>query len=292
MLIRAGYEIAIRVETPTSLLCALSPHPEGVAPVLGSGAPEARPQTRVETYRDAFDNRISRLVIPAGVTTLTADFVAAHDGRADPVVPDARETPVCDLPDATLQFLMPSRYCESDILAPEAWRLFGGVTPGWARVQAICDFVHDRIRFGYGYGRPTKTAAEALYEGNGVCRDYAHLAIALCRAMNIPARYASGYLGDIGIPPQPDPMDFCAWFEVWLGGRWHTFDARYNTPRIGRILMVRGRDAADVAMVTSFGAHRFETFRVWCDEIAGAVDTPALRSVLADGSTLRERAVA
>lgn len=270
MLIRAGYEIAIRVEAPTPLLCALSPHPAGLAPILGSGAPEARPPTRIETHSDAFGNRISRLVVPAGLTRLTADFVVAHDGSADPIAPDAREVAVCDLPAEALQFLAPSRYCESDLLAPEAWRLFGGVAPGWARVQAICDFVHGRIAFGYAHGRPTKTAAEALREGAGVCRDYAHLAIALCRGMNIPARYASGYLGDIGVAPLPDPMDFCAWFEVYLGGRWHTFDARYNVPRIGRILMARGRDAADAAMATSFGPHRLETFEVRCEEVSGA----------------------
>lgn len=291
MLIRAGYEIAIRVEAPTAALCALSPHPGGVAPILGSGAPKAEPPTRIETYDDGFGNRISRLVVPAGRTVLTTDFLVSHDGAADVIAPEAGEVPVCDLPDEALQFLMPSRYCESDILAPEAWRLFGGVAPGWARVQAICDFVHGRIAFGYSHGRPTKTAAEALFEGNGVCRDFAHLAIALCRAMNIPARYASGYLGDIGIAAAPEPMDFCAWFEVYLGGRWHTFDARYNVPRIGRILMVRGRDAADVAMVTSFGPHVFESFKVWCDEIPGGAGAELGRAP-AGGTAARDSAAA
>ncbi|MBP7001176.1 transglutaminase family protein [Amaricoccus sp.] len=291
MLIRAGFEIAIHVDAPTPTLCALSPHPEGLAPVSGTGAVETDPQVPVATYRDNFGNRISRLVLPAGGATLTSDFVVAHDGSADPVAPDAREATVDQLPDATLRFLMPSRFCESDLLGAEAWSLFGGVEPGWARVQAICDFVHDHISFGYGYGSPTKTAADAMREGRGVCRDFAHLSIALCRAMNIPARYASGYLGDIGIPPNPDPMDFCAWFEVWLGGRWHTFDARYNTPRIGRILMVRGRDAADTAMIASFGQHRIAGFKVWCDEVAGAIERPG-PSLSLNGTGLREPAYA
>ncbi|MBP7242891.1 transglutaminase family protein [Amaricoccus sp.] len=283
MLIRAGFEIAIHVDAPTPILCALSPHPEGLAPVAGTGALEVEPPAPIETYLDDFDNRISRLVLPGGGATLTSDFVVAHDGSADAAAPEAAQASVDDLPDATLLYLMPSRFCESDLLAGEAWRRFGGVAAGWSRVQAICDFVHDHIAFGYGYGSPTKTAADAMREGRGVCRDFAHLAIALCRAMNIPARYASGYLGDIGIPPQPEPMDFCAWFEVWLGGRWHTFDARYNTPRIGRILMVRGRDAADTAMIASFGAHRIESFRVWCDEVSGAIDFPVSRRLRVNG---------
>lgn len=275
MLIRAGFQITVRVERPTPMLCALSPHPDAPRAYLGSGTLHAAPAAEVSTYADVFGNRISRLVAAPGATTLVSDFIVEHDGRPDETDEDAPQQPIDALPAEVLQFLMPSRFCESDLIAPEAWRLFGTTAEGWPRVQAICDFVHDHITFGYGFGRPTKTAMDALREGSGVCRDYAHLAVALCRAMNIPARYASGYLGDIGVPPG-GPMDFCAWFEVFLGGRWRTFDARYNTPRIGRILMVRGRDAADVAMITSFGPHAMEGFEVWADELPGRLATPEL----------------
>jgi transglutaminase-like putative cysteine protease len=266
MLIRAGFRIAVRVEQPTPLVCALSTHPDAPAPVLGASAPRAVPGVRIRACRDGFGNRLSRLTAPPGLTTLTADFVVTHDGRPDPVVPGAAQHAVEDLPADALPFLAPSRFCESDLLAAEAWDRFGAVPEGWARVQAVCDFVHGRLAFGYPHGRPTKTATEALREGTGVCRDFAHLSIAFCRALNVPARYVAGYLGDIGVPPA-GPMDFCAWFEAFLGGRWHAFDARYNTPRIGRIVMARGRDAADAAMITSFGPHRVEGFEVWADEV-------------------------
>jgi transglutaminase-like putative cysteine protease len=279
MLIRAGFQITVRVDAPTPMLCALSPHPDAPQAMLGSGALHAMPSTAITAYADGFGNRISRLVAAPGATTLISDFIVEHDGSPDEVAPGARQAPIEAVPADALQFLMPSRFCESDLIAPEAWRLFGATPEGWPRVQAICDFVHEHITFGYGFGRPTKTAMDALREGSGVCRDYAHLAIALCRAMNIPARYASGYLGDIGVPPG-GPMDFCAWFEVYLGGRWFTFDARYNTPRIGRILMVRGRDAADVAMITSFGPHAMEGFEVWADELPRSLETPELLGLL------------
>ncbi len=190
-------------------------------------------------------------------------------GQPDNIVPGARQHPVEDLPEETLVFLLGSRYCETDRLTDVAWGLFGHTTPGWARVQAICDYVHNHIAFGYEHARATKTAWEAFHERRGVCRDYAHLAVAFCRAMNIPARYCTGYLGDMGTPPPYGVMDFAAWFEVYLGGAWHTFDARNNTPRIGRVLMARGRDAADVAIATTFGPNLLEGFTVWTDEVLG-----------------------
>jgi len=180
----------------------------------------------------------------------------------------ARQHEVQALPQETLVFLLGSRYCETDCLSDIAWQLFSGTAEGWPRVQAICDFVHGHIAFGYEHADATKTALQAYHSGTGVCRDYAHLAIALCRCMNIPARYCTGYLGDIGIPPPYGPMDFAGWFEAYLGDAWHTFDARNNEPRIGRILIARGRDAADVAISTTFGPNVLEHFQVWTDEVA------------------------
>jgi len=266
VLIRAGFEISIRSDTEMPLVCALSPRPE-IHPVLGDGAVRTDPRLPLETYDDSFGNRMTRVLSPGGLVTLTSDFVVEHSGAADEVNPSARQIPPARLPAETLRFLIPSRFIESDLLAGDAWERFGPIEEGWARVQAVCDFVHNHIEFGYVHGRPTKTAVDAYREGKGVCRDYAHLAIAFCRALNIPARYCSGYIGDIGVP-YAGPMDFCAWFEVYLDGRWYTFDARYNIPRIGRILMVRGMDAADVSMVTSYGPHQMEKFEVWCDEVA------------------------
>jgi transglutaminase-like putative cysteine protease len=280
MLIRAGFEISMQVAPDTPLVLALSPHPDALQPILGSGDVHATPHHDVATHRDVFGNHLSRITAQGGLMTLVSDFIVSHDGSPDRIVPEARQHPVGELHGAVLPFLTPSRFCESDLLADEAWSRFGHIEGGWARVQAVCDFVHGHIRFGYGYGRSTKTALEAFREGNGVCRDYAHLAVAMCRALNIPARYASGYLGDIGIAPLPDPMDFCAWFEVYLGGEWHTFDARYNTPRIGRILMVRGRDAADTAMITSFGMHALQSFNVWTVELDPNLTTRELRAML------------
>ena len=276
MLIRAGFEISIRCESETPLLCALSPRPE-VKPVLGDGAVRVLPWLPTQCYVDSFGNRVTRVTNPGSLVTLVSDFVVEDSGETDAVHPWAEQIPVDHLPAEALRYLVPSRFIESDLLSGEAWARFGHITQGWARVQAVCDFVHSHISFGYQHGRPTKTALDAFNEGKGVCRDFAHLSIAFCRALNIPARYGSGYLGDIGIPYNPDPMDFCAWFEVFLGGRWYTFDARYNVPRIGRILMVRGMDAADVSMVTSYGPHRMEKFEVWCEELPSAHALDELR---------------
>ena len=202
---------------------------------------------------------------------ISTDAIVQDSGQPDAVLSEAGQIPVEHLPDDAIVFLLASRFCESDKLLDKSWELFGKARPGWGRVQAICDFVHNHIRFGYGDARPTRTAAEAYAERVGVCRDYAHLAIAFCRALNIPARYCTGYLGDVGMQPPFPPGDFAAWFEAYLDGQWCTFDPRNNEPRIGRVLIARGRDAADVAMVTTFGPNTLESFRVWTDEIA---DTP------------------
>jgi transglutaminase-like putative cysteine protease len=206
-------------------------------------------------------------VAPAGRIRLSGDGVVRDSGLPDTVVASAEQHAVDDLPAETLVFLLGSRYCETDRLSPVAWEMFARTAPGWPRVQAICDFVHHHITFGYEHARATMTAWDVFHERAGVCRDYAHLAIALCRAMNIPARYCTGYLGDIGMPPPYGTMDFAGWFEAFLGGRWHTFDARNNMPRIGRVLIAQGRDAADVAITTTFGANTLVKFTVWTDEV-------------------------
>ena len=265
MLIRFGFEIALESVAATPFVLALSPHPTVGGRIVGS-AIRAEPDVTLTEYVDPFGNLRTRLVAPPGPLRLWSDCIIENDGAPDVYDWNAWQDEIADLPPETLPFLTASRYCDSDALIRRAWALFGETPPGWARVQAICNFVHNHLTFGYKFGRSTKTAGEALREGTGVCRDFAHLAVALCRAMNVPARYASGYLGDIGVAPS-GPGDFCAWFEAWLGGRWYTFDARYNTPRIGRILMVRGRDAADGAMMTSFGRYELTLFRVWTDEV-------------------------
>jgi transglutaminase-like putative cysteine protease len=229
------------------------------------------PATQVTAYRDGFGNWCSRIVAPAGRIRLKSMGIVRDWAQPDVMSPFARQHALQDLPEETLVFLLGSRYCETDLLSDAAWARFGQFTPGWPRVQAICDFVHNHIAFNYQNARSTRTAWEAFNERTGVCRDYAHLAISFCRSMNIPARYCTGYLGDIGTPPPYGVMDFAAWFEVYLDGGWHTFDARNNVPRIGRVLVARGRDAADVAIVTTFGPNSLESFQVWTDEIAESV---------------------
>jgi transglutaminase-like putative cysteine protease len=225
------------------------------------------PSVPVHGYRDAFGNFCCRLVAPAGEFTLHTDAVIRDSGLADPVASDACEHAVEDLPDDTIGFLLASRYCDTDVLSDEAWRLFGKSARGWARVQEICDFVHGHISFGYEHARATRTASEALAEAKGVCRDYTHLAIALCRCMNIPARYCTGYLGEVGRPLPHPPGDFAAWMEVYLGGKWWIFDPRNNMPRASRILIARGCDAADVPLTHTFGPNDLTHFEVWADEI-------------------------
>ena len=226
------------------------------------------PPTVVTQFVDGFENRCGRATLPAGRVAIRNSAVVEDCGLPDLQVADAPQVLVQQIPDSALQFLLPSRYCEVDSeLKDLAWTLFGATQPGWPRVQAICDYVHRHIRFDYQQSRATRTALEAYREKVGVCRDYMHLAITFCRCLNIPARYCTGYLGDIGVPLQNCPMDFSAWFEVYLGDQWYTFDARNNTPRIGRVLMARGRDAADVAITTTFGVNQLQSFRVGTIEV-------------------------
>jgi transglutaminase-like putative cysteine protease len=256
------------------MILALNIHYSRAADLVRPDLLMTRPAVPVASYRDLFGNWCSRVVAPQGDFTISADALVHDSGAPDLVALDAQQIPVEELPESTLVYLLGSRYCETDQLSEIAWQRFGSGPTGWQRVQAICDFVHDHIEFGYQYARRTRTAAEAYNEGYGVCRDYAHLAIALCRCMNIPARYCTGYLGDIRIAPVPGPMDFSGWFEAYLGNRWYTFDARNNTPRIGRILIARGRDASDVAITSTFGPNTLQAFKVWSDEVHDGVAAP------------------
>ncbi len=270
MRIRLGYELVYDCPQPTPMMLMLHVHPSRMPDLIVPDELRTSPAVPVTHYTDSFGNRCARIVAPAGRTTLTTDAVITDTGLPDEVAPDAVQLPVEALPDETLVYLLGSRYCETDRLVDTAWKLFGSTPMGWGRVQAIVDFVHDHVEFGYKHARPTKSAYDVYTEKKGVCRDFAHLAVTFCRCMNIPARYCTGYLGDIGVPPDPAPMDFSAWFDVYLGGKWYTFDARHNVPRIGRVLMARGRDASDVALSNSFGLNTLVGFKVWTDEVAAA----------------------
>jgi len=268
MQIRIGYEMVYDLPKPTPMILTLNVHYSRASDMVQPDHLITRPSVPVSAYRDGFGNWCSRIVAPQGRMTLTADAVINDSGLPDPVLPGTWQTEVQYLPEETLVYLLGSRYCETDRMVELAWSLFSQTPMGWARVQAICDFVHRHIVFGYEHASATKTALQAYTERRGVCRDYAHLAITFCRCMNIPARYCTGYLGDIGMPPPYGPMDFAGWFEAYLGGAWHTFDARNNQPRIGRVLIARGRDAADVAISTAFGANTLQSFKVWTDQVA------------------------
>jgi transglutaminase-like putative cysteine protease len=259
---------------PTPVILVLNIHHSRTADLILPDQLITEPFVPVSSYTDSFGNRCSRLVAPAGRIRLHAEGIITVSEHAEPPVFAPDQTPVAELPDDTLQFLLGSRYCETDLLSQTAWQLFGWTVPGHLRVQAICDFVHNHIRFNYQNACCTRSASGAYQEATGVCRDFAHLAITFCRCMNIPARYCTGYLSDIGLQPPFDPGDFAAWMEVWINGQWHTFDPRNNTPRAGRILMARGRDAADVAIATTFGPNILESFRVWADEIPVAALAP------------------
>jgi transglutaminase-like putative cysteine protease len=265
MQIRVGFEMAYRCPQPTPMILALSIHYSRASDLVRPDHLVTRPAVPVTAYRDLFGNWCSRLVAPEGDFTLSADALVNDSGLADVVVPTAPQVPVEQLPESTLVYLLGSRYCETELLSDMAWQRFGHGPTGWARVQAVCDYVHHHIQFGYQHARRTRTAWEAWNEGVGVCRDYAHLGIALCRSLNIPARYCTGYLGDYGTPPPWGTMDFAGWFEAYLGDRWYTFDPRNNTPRIGRVLIARGRDACDVALSSTFGPNTLDRFRVWTD---------------------------
>ncbi len=270
MLIRLGYDIRFQLPAPVTIVGMLHVHPSRVADLREPDDLILRPQAPVEHYTDSFGNHCSRFHAPAGLIELSCSALIEDSGEPDPAALHARAHPVAELPTETLIYLLNSRYCEVDRLSAVALDLFGSAAPGWERVQAICDWVHSKVTFGYQHARATKTALDVFIERVGVCRDFQHLAVTFCRALNIPARYATGYLGDIGVPPSANPMDFSAWFEVFLEGRWWTFDARNNSPRIGRILMAVGRDAADVAITTSFGVANLQYFSVVSDEVASA----------------------
>jgi transglutaminase-like putative cysteine protease len=257
------------------MMLMLNVHPSRIGDIVIPDRMATTPTVPVSVYRDAFGNLCSRILAPQGRITVTSNAVIKDDGVADPQVTDACQHPVEELPHHTLKFLLGSRYCETDLLSEIAWQTFGRTEPGWSRVAAVCEFVHRHIEFGYEHGRPTKTALEAYRERAGVCRDYTHLAVAFCRALNIPARYCTGYLSDVGVPPPYEPMDFAAWFEAYLGGEWRTFDPRNLVPRRGRVLIARGRDAADVAISNTFGPCTLEGFEVWTDEIRDAPNRSA-----------------
>jgi transglutaminase-like putative cysteine protease len=277
MLIKIGYDIALRYPSPTTVIHLLNVHPLRRFNLIEPERLATDPILPVEDYYDRFGNHRSRLNVPSGRVRFYSESVIRDSGELDTYAPDAMQMEVRELPASVLGFLLPSRYCEVDSELMEiAWSTFRHTIAGWQRVQAICDFVHGHIQFDYQQARADRTALGAFRERVGVCRDFAHLAITLCRCLNIPARYATGYLGDIGVPPVPDPMDFSAWFEVYLQGRWHTFDARHNRRRIGRVLVGLGCDAADVPITMSFGKQSLEVFRVFTEEFVLAANSEAV----------------
>ena len=267
MLIRYGYDIEIELFHPTTIITAMDVHSSRRSSAVEEGELEVSQPIPVETFVDQDGNVLRRMIGEPGVLRLRNEGRFVDSGAPDEINPSAEAWPVAELPPEALPFLRGSRYCETDLLSKLAWDTFASAPNGWARVQAICGYVHRRLKFSYPAAQSTRTANEAMKEQIGVCRDFTHLAVALCRCLNIPARYCNGYLGDIGVPPDPAPMDFNAWFEAFVGGRWYTFDARHNCPRIGRILIAWGRDAADVPMVTSFGPHSLRNFTVITEEV-------------------------
>ena len=271
MYIRIGYDFQFDLTAPTHMVLMLHTHPERAHLLQRPERLHVEPNVRVDLFTDGFGNRAARLMAPAGKLQVWYDNVVWDSGQKEPTIEGQRLHPVDELPNDTLPFLMGSRYCEVDRVGAMAWDLFGKTPATWERVQVVMDWAHQHVQFGYKHTRVNKTAYDTWYEARGVCRDYQHLAITTLRALNIPARYATGYLGDIGVAPDGLPDDFSAWMEVFLGGQWITLDARHNTPRIGRILMARGRDATDVALSTSFGPARLERFRVWTDECGAEV---------------------
>jgi transglutaminase-like putative cysteine protease len=263
--VRVGCEFRYAAEIDTPAVFQVEPSGEPPATVLRQGW-DIKPGTARHGYSDLYGNGCLRLTLPAGDTTLRYDALVSVPDATEDVDTDAAEVPAGQLPDDVLLYTMPSRYCLPDVLGNEAWRLFGAVTPGYRRIQAICDHVNGHLTFAYGSSAPTTTAADAYAAGTGVCRDFAHVAISFCRALSIPARYAFGYLPDMDVPPAPEPMDFAAWMEVYLDGRWWTFDPRNNAARKGRVLIGRGRDAVDVAMVTTYGGPVLSSMEVWAEE--------------------------
>ena len=277
MQIRAGYDIAFQCPNEVAMVLMLTTHPTRDGDIVGDEQIQFNPGVESRDFFDPFGNICTRLVAPAGLLEIRSEFIVNDTGLPDEVRPSARQWPVGDLPDDVLPFLLASRYCDTEKLSDLAWSLFGNVQGGWQRAQAISDYAHDRIEFGYHHARADRTASEGHTEQRGVCRDFAHLAVTLSRCMNIPARYCTGYLGDIGVPIDPNPMDFSGWYEVFLDGRWFTMDARHNQPRIGRIVIARGRDAADVAISTAFGPAHLVRFNVITEEIDRGMLDPQLK---------------
>ncbi len=267
MQIKFGYELAYYTAAPTHMVFLLHSQPGPDQRLLIPDNMHVEPDLPLQFYIDGFGNPCTRVEVPGGVVRIWTDALLEDSGLPEPEVLSAQEHAVRDLPSEVLVYLLSSRYCDTEQLMSDAWQLFGHMTPGWARVQAICDFANQQISFGYQHARATRTASESFYERRGVCRDFAHLAITLCRCMNIPARYCTVYLGDIGVPPVDAPMDFAGCREVYLSGKWHMFDPRNNTRRIGRLMIARGRDAGDVAISTAFGPATLQLFRVWTDEV-------------------------
>jgi transglutaminase-like putative cysteine protease len=268
MKLRVGFEMNYRFPQPTPMIMVLGTHFTRTSDIIVPDHLTVTPSVPITPYRDLFGNWCSRLIAPAGSLRLAADGIIHDSGLPDPVDASAVQHAIEDLPSDTLVYLLGSRYCETDRLSDTAWQLFQDTPPGWARVQAICDFVHRHIAFGYQHARATMTACEVYHEGKGVCRDYAHLAIAFCRCMNIPARYCTGYLSDIGTPQPWAAGDFAGWMEAYIGGRWQMFDPRNNVPRVGRVLIAQGRDASDVPITQTFGPSTLVSFKVWTDEAA------------------------
>jgi transglutaminase-like putative cysteine protease len=266
MIIKIGFDIQFELPAATPMILMLYVHPWRQGDLRTEERLVVEPDVPVTNFSDLYGNRCARLMAPAGDIRFTLEALIEDSGKPDEQNPTAIQHRVEDLPNDTLPFLLTSRYCEVDKLSDIAWKLFGGTEPGWPRVQAICDWVHNHITFGYHFADSTKSAFDVYTDGQGVCRDFSHLALTFCRCMNIPARYATGYMGDIGVPVVL-PMDFSGWFEVYLGGRWYTLDARHNIPRIGRIVMARGRDAADVALTTNFGRAILKKFFIISDEM-------------------------
>ena len=282
MKIHVGFDLTYEIAHPTPVIFMLNVHPSRAADLITPDRLRIAPSRSITPYIDGFGNKCVRLLAPPGELRVASDTIVSDSGRADRVDVGAEEHAVADLPHDTLVYLLASRYCEADSMMDKAWEIFGQAPRGWRRVQAICDFVHSHITFGYEHADATRGAVRSFVEQRGVCRDFAHLAVTFCRCLNIPARYCTGYLGDIGVPPDPAPMDFSAWFEAFVGGRWYTFDARHNMPRVGRVLIARGRDAADVAISTTFGKTQLKSFIVTTreadQEVASLIEAPRMAS--------------
>ncbi len=265
MQVKIGCEMVYQTAHDTPLVLLIRPRPQYHHKLIKETT-RLTPAVPLHDFVDSFGNHQWRLTAPSGELRIHYDALAEVLPDPDPVLMDLPGVLIQNVPDEALQFLLPSRHCPSDLVINDAWNLFGQTTPGWPRVQAVCDWLHTNIRYAKGSNSST-TGFDAYKAGQGVCRDFAHLGVMFCRALSIPARYVCGYLPDIGVEPDPTPMDFHAYFEAFVGGEWHTFDARHNIPRTGRILIGQGRDAVDVALATSYGDAQLVNIRVWADEV-------------------------